>query len=725
MIVNILLFHTTDLYQLQRREREESGAADNEQQIYLMSIIITTTFLFLFIVFVFILLKRKRIKNQEWNDSDEERVGEDGQAMLLLLQQQNQQQPDLIRNGGPEKCQLISRLNDCNTNLLDHFVVRCDPLPSVPHTMSSANSDLVSHNNNLINCSQSSFNHLNASMSGTPKLKPTSAMSMATTTTTATITTSEDDNNDSEPDYAEPIILNKSPSPPPISQMTVTTPQMSRISPNHPSKSASNELTQTPELRHLIDIKVREDMSTTGYFSFAPQLGVGLYIPPNAIDFCTTDVRDPQLSIHYGIDLESRCPGVSSLSPVVIIGNYGTIDLNRPLVICVEHCLSLRHGKVPKGLSILWQENINSAHIKSNQKWIEVLRYGEEDLNTSCFVEIDSMFIYLSTNLSGKYMFCVRKETNPKNKFKNCNHLRDESHIHDTNDTKNRISSPLIRELGLTKALNFALSIEQFSSTEHLLRVYIYDNISSSRLNFLNEASNNRLTKIGDQSTVLQLYSSAGPLGLELLTPFEGKVKGMKRAEVPLTHLWNCGPNSLLHCSFIIINGAVVSGNPSKLNYEIKVWQNSINGSDRCYDNSILINYSHDSNEDNYNNNFDKKQVRDRVIKLYGNSDIDIRLSIAQHLDLPRSDQKDWRQLASVCGLDHYLPYFASQQSPTTNLLDLLEATVLNDLKDNEMNENDVQCLEAKQSLNRRLIEILERMERQELIPLVWRQIDN
>ena len=708
---------------MQRREREENGATDNEQQIYLMSIIIATTFLFFFIVFVFVLIKRKRVKTQEWNDSDEERVGEDGQAMLLLLQQQNQQPPDLLRSGGPEKCQLISRLNDCNTNLLDHFVVRCDPLPSVPHTISSANSDLVSHNNNIMNCSQSSFNQLSASISGTPKLKPTSAMSMATTTTTATITTSEDDNNDSEPDYAEPIILNRTPSPPPISQM-MATPQMSRIDLNQ-SNISYNDLSQTSELsQQLIHIKVNKELTTTGYFSFSSQLGVGLYIPPNAIDFNTTDPRDPQLSLHYGIDLESRCAGVSSLSPVVIVGNYGTIDLNRPLVVCVEHCLSLRHGKVPKGLSILWQENINSSHMKSNQKWIEVLRYGEEDLNTSCFVEIDSMFIYLSTNLSGKYMFCVRKETNPKNKFKSCNHLRDETHIEDTNDTQNRISSPMIRELGLTKLLNFSLSVEQFSSTEHLLRVYIYDNISSSRLNFLNESPNKRLTQIGDQNTVLKLYSNGGPLCLEILTPKEGKVKGMKRVEVPLTHLWNCGPNSLLHCSFIIINGAIVSGSHSKFNYETKVWQKSHNGSDRCYDNSISINYIHDSNDDN-NNYFDKKQVKDRVIKLYGDSDITIRQTFAALLDQPRNDQKDWRQLASVCGLDHYLPYFASQQSPTTNLLDLLEAQFLNDLKHNEINENDVHCLDAKQSLNRRLIDILVQMERQELIPLVWRQIDN
>ncbi|XP_054166630.1 netrin receptor UNC5B-like [Oppia nitens] len=220
-----------DLYQLQRREREESGATDR-QQIYLMAIIIATTFIFMFIVFGFILLKRRQLKTQNWNDTEEERVGEDGQSILLLLQQQQnqhlqqqqqqgyqpQQQPDLIRNGGSKKCQLISRLNDCNTNLLNHLVVRCDTMSSVPHTL-SANSETFSHLNNYhLNGSQMSFNQLNgsSSISGTPKLMPTSAMfrttTNSTTTATMTTTTSEEDedssSDESEHDYAEPIFTN-------------------------------------------------------------------------------------------------------------------------------------------------------------------------------------------------------------------------------------------------------------------------------------------------------------------------------------------------------------------------------------------------------------------------------------------------------------------------------------------------------------------------------------
>jgi hypothetical protein len=708
---------------LQRREREEYGTADNEQQIYLMSIIITTTFLFIFVIFIFVILRRRRYKNQGWNDADEERVGEDGQAMLLLLQQQNQQQPDLIRNGtAPEKCQLISRLNNCNTNLLDHFVVRCDPLPSVPHTLSSVNTDIIGHNNNFSNTNLTTFNHSSASISGTPKLMPTSALSMATTTTTATITTSEDDNNESEPDYAEPIIVDKTPSPPP-SKLTPTTPLLLRNNANHMNICPNESKPLSSELRqHLMHIKVSEDMMTTGYFSISQQLGVGLYIPPNAIDFHSTDKTDPQLSLYYGIDLDSKCAGVSSLSPVVILGNYGTIDLNRPIVLCVQHCLSVRHAKVPKGLSILWQENIDSSQLKSNQKWIEVLRYGEEDLNTSCYLEIDDTFIYLLTNLTGKYMFCVRKESNQKINFKNCANFKDNTNIH---DTKDRISSPLIRELGLVKLLNFSLSIEQFSSTEHLLRVYIYDNIASSIINFSNEALNNRRIQVGDENTVLKLSSNTGSLCLEILTPNEGRIKGMKRVEVPLTHLWNSGPNSLLHCSFIVINSPIICGALSKLNYQIKVWQNKNNDSNRCASNVVIIDYN-DNCAQNNNCFDDKKQVIDETLKLYGDSDIGLRLSLATHLDLPRSDHKDWRELASFCKFDHYLPYFASQQSPTTSLLDLWEAKLLNDLRDNS-DGNDFESLQnlTQELFKRRLIDILREMQREELIPTLWRQIDN
>ena len=204
--------------------------------------------------------RRQKYKNQEWNDEDEERTGEDRQTMFLLFQQphqnhnQQQQQPDLIRNDSSEKYQLISRVNNCNSNLVEHFVVRCDPLPSVPNTNSSIDSGIASNNNNNNNISNINGNHqvnhlLTPSISGTPKVTPTSVISTTTTTgttrtrTTATATTSSsstscisssssssDDETDSdEPEYAEPIFnistnqknqnikMNRlSPQPPPI-----------------------------------------------------------------------------------------------------------------------------------------------------------------------------------------------------------------------------------------------------------------------------------------------------------------------------------------------------------------------------------------------------------------------------------------------------------------------------------------------------------------------------
>lgn len=181
-----------DLYQLQRRENED---ADDNRQIYLVSIIITSAFLFISVIFVFVMLRRRRYKSPAWSEGDDEQSEDDGQAVMLLVQKQ--QQPDLIRSGTGEKMQLISRLNNYNGSALEHFVVQYDPVAN----SSNAHNIALNHKNNEL-----PFNHSPMSNPVPPKLIPTSVLSVATATT-ATIT-SEDDSVDSEPEYAEPMINN-------------------------------------------------------------------------------------------------------------------------------------------------------------------------------------------------------------------------------------------------------------------------------------------------------------------------------------------------------------------------------------------------------------------------------------------------------------------------------------------------------------------------------------
>jgi len=156
----------------------------------------------------------------------------------------------------------------------------------------------------------------------------------------------------------------------------------------------------------------------------------------------------------------------------------------------------------------------------------------------------------------------------------------------------------------------------------------------------------------------------------------------------------------------------------SQSNFQIKVWQNKVNEShERSANRSVILNYKHDHNDIRC-----LDQIKsDELIKLYGDSDIGFRLCLTAHLDLPRNDEKDWREFASICKLDHYLPYFSSQHSPTTHLMDLWEAKLLT----NCHSDNDDTSIRQRINngiLKQNIIDVLSDMQRDELISIVWNE---
>lgn len=215
----------TDLYQ-QKREKEEKDSSlrsgRNEQEMYLLSVI-TTTFFFIFLLFVVIMFRRRRMKNQDTTFVDEETGRQDGHSIHLLLQQQQQQQllqhpnqspPDLIRG---DKMQLISRLNNFNGNVLEHFVIRNDhliPNPSPGHVMQQSHPSIpVQTVNPTLNNNPHPVNSHSSSSSS-----PVSSVALAQQRSRQPVgrgggpgsvsgaSSAGDCDESSEPDYAEPIL---------------------------------------------------------------------------------------------------------------------------------------------------------------------------------------------------------------------------------------------------------------------------------------------------------------------------------------------------------------------------------------------------------------------------------------------------------------------------------------------------------------------------------------
>lgn len=223
-----------DMYQ-QKREKDgdsssKSGRSSSPRDLYLFAIIATATFLFLLVLFVLLIFRRRSRQTKHETGYITTR-GEGGHGIHLLLQQQQQQQqagmgamqPDLIRggSGGGDKMQLISRLNNFDSNVLEHLVIRNErSLQSAsPHHFSQQQHQLpynntaevkgvpASINLTCANLSSSNNNHV---MTGSMNSVVTTPMHrhaiVHSSNTEASSDAGSSDGDHSEPDYAEPMI---------------------------------------------------------------------------------------------------------------------------------------------------------------------------------------------------------------------------------------------------------------------------------------------------------------------------------------------------------------------------------------------------------------------------------------------------------------------------------------------------------------------------------------
>ena len=639
---------------------------DKSHDLFLIGIVIMATALLCFAIFLFVVMRHRRYKYQS---SVDPRYSDGSQALLMMMQQGLQQTPDLIRNNNG-KLQLISRQNNANTNLIDHYIVRDKngiyDRPSLETCLNTLNNHSLSTSATTI---VSAPKVINTASSAPIKVTPASINS--------------ENDNESEPDYAEPMISN----------VSYYTPERKPPLPSTcpPSTRFERSFTNNSLLKY---IEVTKDMSNKGYFSYAPEMGISVYIPPNSLNVSSS----LSSTLYYGLDNETKISGLTSLSPIFVFGSDQLIEFNRPIVIIVKHCLKFNKSGILQYLSLLWtEENVQSKSMHVN-KWTKILRYGQENLNTCFYANIDENYLYLMTIVTGKFVLSLTKEDG------------DDSYLNQK----------------FSKQLCFSCSSEPFSSTENLIRIYIYDDLLVSKINLTNETSSNSLMTASSSNTPFNLLWNNCPLSIEIIKPGEKVIKGMRKVQVPLNHLWNCGPNSILHCSFITLANAKQSFNPDWKDYQIKISQND--SDDKKL--SQMITFNCKSSDQSLSQN-DHPQL---LVNTYGSKAIDYRLKLSSKLNLPRSDYKDWRGLASLCELTHYLPYFASRHNPTSHLLDLWEAKIINELifshcsqpliEYRYLNDGFTQPFEIEkvnEVIRMKLIQILYNLERSDLVLSVFK----
>uniref|UniRef100_A0A6P6YB21 Uncharacterized protein LOC113796407 n=1 Tax=Dermatophagoides pteronyssinus TaxID=6956 RepID=A0A6P6YB21_DERPT len=437
-------------------------------------------------------------------------------------------------------------------------------------------------------------------------------------------------NESSEPDYAEPIINefdpksitmnnnnnNNSKFQPPsltsVPPISISSPQSKNY------RYSSEEYSDCSNIglqygRYEKSIKINPELIHYGYYSSLPNLGVGLYLPPeffsnNQPNRTTTttvvesNVVGDNLYIRYGIDIRARYPGICSLSSVITLNlskhqQQQQIEFNRPAILCFRHCLSFHQQQQQqqqdqtwkRNLVIMWQEQQQNS--SKTSKWIELIRLDDQQ-QQDCYAYLDSNNVYLVTRLFGRFMFGYKQDFSQYGSTNSKSNSTLESPSFGSigrSATKN----PSVESSMISKMVNFSITIEQYSQTEHLIKCFVYDNLPASILMFQNDqlpscsesstTTNSKITK-NDQNKFIQIligrmsdplllksYNSSTKISLppnrnstlcfeliqqQQINPLYTRGNNIPnpRMEIPLEHLCSLGPNSMLHCSFMVPN---------------------------------------------------------------------------------------------------------------------------------------------------------------------------
>ena len=335
------------------------------------------------------------------------------------------------------------------------------------------------------------------------------------------------------------------------------------------------------------------------------------------------------------IRLPDRC---TYLSPIVHCGP-SDVPMVKPAILRIPHCAEdLEQWRI----SLFYSD----AHIQDPEPtWKKVVTIGEETINTPAYFQIDGTHAYIMTEMLGRYVI---------------------------------VGESTEASLGAVKRLKlflFGPSVPPLADCN--IRVYILEDYPTSKDHCVAMERKLGGALLG-QSSVLAFQDNNQDLnlGIKCLGGWRPK-PSTDSQKIPFSHVWNNG--SALHCAFSLENTdqecpglRIEISARQRLGGEVSVIHVTpfmpidrppLNIIDEYSEGSIKSVTVSDKGVNTCS------QDTDTVFRLSKNTKRDL----CSCLDPPTARGNDWRMLAQKLGVDHYIAYFATKQSPTEHILDLWE----------------------------------------------------
>ncbi|XP_043939022.1 netrin receptor UNC5D [Protopterus annectens] len=381
----------------------------------------------------------------------------------------------------------------------------------------------------------------------------------------------------------------------------------------------------SPYIQNLTSLPSRLEHRTSGIFGhlggylWIPNTGVSLLIPQGAIP--------EESSWEMYMMINQGEPSVHSegdevlLGPEVLCGPQDVL-LSSPVALTIPHCSDTNHED--------W--NIKLKRRTWQGKWEEV--GSVEDEITSCYCLLDTHFCHILLDTLGTYAI--------------------------VGEPLNECASKQIKV-----AVFGCLSC---NSMDYNLRVYCMDNTPNLFQDVVIDEQNQG-GRLLEEPRLLQFKGNTFSLQISILDipPFLWRIKPFTTCqEVPFSRLW-CSNQQPLHCAF-----SLERYSPATTHLSCKICVRQIKGHEQILQiqTSVL-------------------ECERDAIQFFAQDDCtpsppsgpkafsiphSIRQRICATFDTPNAKGKDWQLLARKLNIDRNLSYFATQQSPSSVILDLWEA---------------------------------------------------
>ncbi|XP_063378889.1 netrin receptor UNC5C-like isoform X1 [Cydia fagiglandana] len=402
-------------------------------------------------------------------------------------------------------------------------------------------------------------------------------------------------------------------------------------------------------------------VSSSGSRLALPAAGVALSVPENALSrgrreqMYVAVVRDDRYRPRLG-------KGITQLSPVVKCGPP-RLQLNKPVVLQIPHCASLKHGFWNLALYAI---DHNNKTDNAQPQWKKVVGLGQETINTPVFTQLDNDKIYLVTDMLSTFVL-VGESFNGK----------------------------------AVKALQLAVyapAAPNESCSEYSIRLYVFEDTPCAP--YYCQEQEKKLGGVLLERTKTLLFQDGGSnlcLNLEHVSPGWKAKPGIGYQEIPFNHVWSSNYNAL-HCSFVLERthdcdsidfsiSACQRTNPSyKQTFRISLddmRSRSPRGRSPRAESQRSFNITENLLEARMCRSEDGDAKRNVTVSEAGVNECSgegpfklsarVKRQLCAILDPPNARGNDWRALAARLGVDRYTTWFATKSSPTETILELWE----------------------------------------------------